>query len=920
MKKASAIIAGILLIIIVGGLLYIKKQQTPEFDIVKTIPTDVAFYLDIRNSGEFMEQLTKESNVWKELKKIEPVDRFNEEIQLVDSIIDLDKTLKKDMGGRRAILAGKKIGKNDVNFLLAMKLENLREQKHIENLLQKYAVTKKRQVKSKVYNNIKTSYIEESNKAIITFAFVKGVLLIGNYRLIVEDAIRQTGVKTSVLDKPTFKKVEKTAGKNVTANLFINYNKLPDVFRNTVNKNYANNLDFLKNFGTWAAWDVNIKKDAILLNGFSSGESDVTELIDLFKNQEPIDQEIEEVLPANTATFLNIGISDKERYLKNYKEYLTRSDNLDKYNNRVKKINEQFGINAEKEIFGLLHEEIGIAFLNSNATTPKDNAFIIMKTKGSRFAENILGEISKNACAKTSNPKHKQKLRIDNETAYSAYKLPIPNLIGTLFGSIFNEVHNTYFTVIDNFIVFAKSTEMLQQFIYSNILNKTLLNDHQYKGFDDFLSDNINFHFYTNMYRSPQLISAYLNPGLQEGINKNLTHFRKFQAFAYQFMGNNDMIYNNLFIKYIPTVDEEPKTVWECHLDTTIDNKPAFVTNHYTGEKEIFVQDLNNKIYLINKVGRVLWEKQLDEKIISDIYQLDFYKNGKLQLFFNTKNKMHLIDRNGNYVERYPINFPSPATAGISVFDYNDNKEYRIFVPCENKRVYDYNKEGDILEGWKFDKTDTKVTSPVQHFRVNTNDYIVFADQYRVYILNRRGETRVNPEKQFTKSQNNNFILEEENSRTEPRLVTTGIDGKIYYIYFDGQVKSKKIDNYSANHYFDYQDINSDDRKDFIFLDENNLEVYEGSGKILFSRKFDTKISDPPIYFYFSYKDRKLGLVSREANEIYLFNSDGEMYDGFPLKGNTLFSIGYLDGTTNNFNLIVGNKYNFLYNYNVLSN
>jgi hypothetical protein len=476
-----------------------------------------------------------------------------------------------------------------------------------------------------------------------------------------------------------------------------------------------------------------------------------------------------------------------------------------------------------------------------------------------------------------------------------------------------------YFTIIDNFVVFGKSTQMLQQFIYSNILNKTLEHDHQYKQFDDFLSDNSNFHFYSNMYRSPQLISAYLNSDLQQGINENLKYFRKFHAFAYQFMGNEDMTYNNLFIKYIPKVSEEPKTVWECHLDTTIRNKPAFVTNHYTGEKEIFVQDRDNKVYLINKVGRVLWKKQLDEEIISEIYQVDYYKNGKLQMMFNTKNKMHLIDRNGNYVERYPINFPSPASAGISVFDYSNNKDYRIFVPCENKQVYDYNKEGDMIEGWVFDGADTRVTSSVQHFRVGTKDYIVFADQYRVYILNRRGEVRVKPEKQFTKSKHNRFILEEKNSRSSPRLVTTDVTGTIYYLYFDGQVKTQQIDEYSEDHYFDYQDINSDHMKDIIFLDDNKLEVFEGSGKKLFSRDFDSEISHAPIYFYFSFNDRKLGLVSREANEIYLLNSSGKMYEGFPLKGNTPFSIGYLDGTTNNFNLIVGNKYNFLYNYNILS-
>jgi len=136
-------------------------------------------------------------------------------------------------------------------------------------------------------------------------------------------------------------------------------------------------------------------------------------------------------------------------------------------------------------------------------------------------------------------------------------------------------------------------------------------------------------------------------------------------------------------------------------------------------------------------------------------------------------------------------------------------------------------------------------------------------------------------------------------------------------IYLDGSVESKQIGNYSPNHYFDYQDINADGYKDYIFLDKNKLAVYKQDGSNLFDFKFDEKIESSPVYYYFSYDDRKLGVVSRTSNEIYLFNSNGSVYNGFPLKGNTPFTIGYLENSSNHFNLLVGNRYNFLYNYSV---
>nr|MDA3780852.1 hypothetical protein [Bacteroidales bacterium] len=426
-----------------------------------------------------------------------------------------------------------------------------------------------------------------------------------------------------------------------------------------------------------------------------------------------------------------------------------------------------------------------------------------------------------------------------------------------------------------------------------------------------------NFYFYTNMFRSPIIISKFLNNNLKKGLKTYINSFRKFQAFAIQFRNSNNLIYNNVFLKYIPEIKEEAHTIWETHLDTSINFKPQFVINHYTREQEIFIQDLNNKIYLINKVGRILWKYQLSEKINSSIYQVDYFKNDKLQILFSTRNKIFLFDRNGNLVEKFPIKLRSPSTVGLSLFDYDNNKNYRIFIPCENKKVYCYNIEGNTIKGWKFNNTDTKLISEIKYFRVHNKDYIVFADKFRIYILNRRGEERVSLSSQFKKSKNNNFILENANSTTNSRLVTTNTQGIVKYIYFNGKIEEKNLGKYSENHYFDYQDINSDGLKDFIFLDKNKLKVINNTGKKIYEYKFDSEINFEPIYFQFSYNNRKLGFISKKTNKLFLINNNGKLYKGFPISGNTPFSIGFLNNTHNHFNLIVGNNNNFLYNYTV---
>ena len=83
------------------------------------------------------------------------------------------------------------------------------------------------------------------------------------------------------------------------------------------------------------------------------------------------------------------------------------------------------------------------------------------------------------------------------------------------------------------------------------------------------------------------------------------------------------------------------------------------------------------------------------------------------------------------------------------------------------------------------------------------------------------------------------------------------------------------------------------------------------------SYKLENKILEKPTVYVFPNNARKIGVVSQIDNEIYLINSDASLYEGFPLNGKTMFSIGHLYKNSNKFNLIVGSNDSFLYNYEV---
>ena len=176
---------------------------------------------------------------------------------------------------------------------------------------------------------------------------------------------------------------------------------------------------------------------------------------------------------------------------------------------------------------------------------------------------------------------------------------------------------------------------------------------------------------------------------------------------------------------------------------------------------------------------------------MSEVFQIDYLKNGKLQFLFSTASGLHLIDRNGNYVTNFPVMLRSEATNGMALFDYDNRQDYRIFIAGKDRSIYVYDKAGALVKGWDFGKTEGVVEQEIKHFRIGSRDYIVFADAMRVYITDRQGNARVTPEKQFAKSARNGLVLDRQ-SAEGPRLVGTDVNGMIWSVYFNGKVGQQK--------------------------------------------------------------------------------------------------------------------------------
>ncbi|MCK7538101.1 MAG: hypothetical protein MZV63_47655 [Marinilabiliales bacterium] len=125
---------------------------------------------------------------------------------------------------------------------------------------------------------------------------------------------------------------------------------------------------------------------------------------------------------------------------------------------------------------------------------------------------------------------------------------------------------------------------------------------------------------------------------------------------------------------------------------------------------------------------------------------IDYYRNGKYQLLFSGRDYLHLIDRNGNYVDKFPV---KTEVAGIkyacSCLIMRTIRITGCSLQVKTGRYMLYDRSGSPVRGWNLFTTRGKVTDPVTFFRVKGKDYLFAADDQAVYVLDRTGNIRVSP-------------------------------------------------------------------------------------------------------------------------------------------------------------------------------
>lgn len=717
--------------------------------------------------------------------------------------------------------------------------------------------------------------------------YYKDGLLLGSFNtFLLEEAMNQWDNNETNIEKDAhFVKVKEIANRNADATVYINYDKFPFVLNGITKDEIKNELEFFKQMGTWCSLDMSLGENAIYLTGYSLYNDSLPQILSNMKNQVPQRFDMYKVLPSNTALLLWLGVSDFDVIL---------GDNVDEIQRQM--------------LSAFVESELGLIYLDNYNYKTKSGMMASFKLNQNGLINEQFSMISNVIDSNTFKyPIHQIKKMNGIDVGEKMFE--------GLYYNLFDKFKPSFFTVVNGYVLFANSLATLKSYLYK-IDNRDLLSRNvEFLKFQENISSESNIIVYQNTGKAYNVLYPLVDQNIIEDFPTYYSELKKFYHVGIELSNFKEKFFTNISVLYDRSEIARNILAWEIELDAPIANKPQFVSNHKNGKKEIIVQDVDNTLYLISMEGQILWKLSLDNKILGEIDQVDLFNNNKLQYIFNTSDKIYAIDRNGKFVENYPIHLEAYTNTSLFVVDYDENKDYRFFITCSDGNMYGYKKSTKKLSTQKssWPKKVGTVILPIKYMQVKGKDYfIVSNEEGHVFLLNRKGEERI-PKIQLKTSFKNSFSADFSN---DPYLlVGGGGDKKVYTFDLKGNVNHFNCLNLdvSPSDRMYFVDIDENKIKDYVYVDKSSITALGKDSTIIFDVKFTDPIKNN-IEFVNVNGRALIGVFGMNNDELYLIDSKGSIIDGFPVKGYKGFD--YVRKNKSNY-IITGSEIGKLYLYSI---
>ena len=843
-KYLILLIATMALAFSIWGYQSLKSASvSKQIDIFTALPQVPYSLIRINNAASISNALLYDNSYWQDVSKLGSFHALNELILHLDSIKENEPAIQSFLSNRTLYFSSFVNDSTATSHLWFAQLSQ-DEWTDIEKIM---------------LGHIPNGYF---------FAYENGIFIVSADKKLLARSIDQikSGISPIAQEKG-LNAMFQTAGKQAVFNWLFHMETITQLELSNLTPQGMRMLQNLPHYANWCCFDGIIEGDKLILNGFAQKASagNYTSLVDL---QEAGRNTLVERMPYNTYFYFHLSLSDIDAYRSKLENFSTKDSTTmlsDGY--ALETPTGESPLVFFREFFG---GEIAYAW------SPVGPFVVIKLIEPKRAADKLQYMVEDMGYG----------AKCKKEGGFSIYTFPTNGFAGCVFGNYYTLDEEEHIIIVDDKMVLAPTASFARYIASRKSNTQTLQCSPNFQDANRTLLSKSNISMYVNIPYMVRNADRFVEGKTLLWVQQTQSLWKNFSTFCLQsendLSGNT---FQHLFIQHnkVMEVDENallandesentkepsanetstslpidtllPQPSEQANEDATMSTEeeqqpstksvkrtisaqqplcsatldypaacaPQLVKNHYTGEHEIAIQDTHNQLYLINATGKILWKKSLPERIIGNITQVDLYKNSKLQMAFITAKHLMVIDRNGQMVKGFPLTLPAEATQGLSVCDYDKNKNYRFFVPTTNGQVLLYKADGTSPNDWQFKTSSGTISAPIQYLKQQSKDFLVAYDEQQCYFLNRQGKERILSGNTIKKAQNGVFYADAVGSNH--RFIATSPNGEIHYIYND-EVKTSAIKAYSNKHLFTlFKGIYGNY---YLFLDKQGLDVYD---------------------------------------------------------------------------------------------
>lgn len=607
----------------------------------------------------------------------------------------------------KSVISSHYSAKNRISPLLAIHLNN----SDLSFLIEKLSSNSTK----RDYNNITIYKWHE-----IEFSIYKDFLLASTSPIIIESSLRHLQSGTSVLEKEGFREsLLKAHNSDFIA--FINHSQTGKLFSGFADRKYLKYSDFISQFTTWSVFHFSNTTNKIEAEGDFVNNKEWGGFLTLFNGVKGSVNRNVSVVPSNTLVLLSISVREISDYIGSfirYKEFYKKGDR--------ERENE-----ALKWFSSLNAQEISCAIIPYGG---KLEAVTIIRTKSG--GDNFFKRLFKRRDLDITPEEFVQK-----------------GYIAHLFGDYFRQTKEEKILYKGKW-VFIGPQKLVEEFTKESYLSFSM---------EDFLSqtkarnllrcESTLLSMIMNVTAQPDSLNVFFKGEIRAQL-KSITSENNLMIAAFQLQNREDGTISSTLFAYADSVEKlpEPSRVniektagWESDTIVKIPAGPFPLKIFTTGEKEYLEQLPSLWIRLSDKNMKGLWSIPFTSPICGNVEQVDYNRNGKLQMLFASEKTIYLLDRTGRFVYPYPKSVDFSILLGPKIYDIKSDGDYAIMLLHTDNTLRLYDRMALPYPTWNNITVEETIKNFPELIEIGANKYWILRTEVRTILYTING----NPVTQF---------------------------------------------------------------------------------------------------------------------------------------------------------------------------